>query len=122
MGKMASGNRKKSRKLRVSIPVAELSARQRDALVVEKIFEGRDMASRQFSTDLVACMLIVDELSGQGYAFKSRVLPGGRAVVSFVCDENPCGRHNHPGPHGAQEIEGETLAVAICNAALLTRA
>lgn len=117
MGKTASG-RKRVRKSRA---FDRLSVKERDQLVSERVFGGRDLGMRPYSTDLVACMLIVDEMSSEGYAFKSRVLPDGRAIVSFTCDESPCDRHSAEGPHGAREVEGKTLAIAICNAALTTR-
>ena len=43
------------------------------------------------------------------------------AVVSFICSTGPCPRHGttHHNHHGAYDIEGETLPMAICKAALI---
>jgi len=42
-------------------------------------------------------------------------------VVSFVCSMGPCSRHKttHHNHHGAYDVEGETLPMAICKAALI---
>jgi hypothetical protein len=43
------------------------------------------------------------------------------AIVSFICGAGPCTRHGttHQNHHGAYDVEGETLSLAICKAALI---
>lgn len=43
------------------------------------------------------------------------------AAMSFVCGQGPCSRHGngYENHHGAYDITGETLCLAVCKAALI---
>ena len=89
--------------------------------------------SRPFSpsTEISAAMEVVARMRNDWFSFKAwqpskmPYNPGDPpleiAVVSFICGMGPCTRHGttHHNHHGAYDVEGETLPMAICKAALI---
>ncbi len=89
--------------------------------------------SRPFSpsTDIADAMEVAERMREDWFSFKAwqpakePYNPGDspleHAVVSFICSRGPCPRHEttHHNHHGAYDIHGETLPLAICHAALI---
>lgn len=84
---------------------------ERNALVADRVFGKAELRGRPFGTDLLTAMLVVERVSDEGFRFRSRVGPDGRARVSFLAEDGS----------GVEDVEGETLPAAICNAALELR-
>lgn len=83
------------------------------------------------TTSEEAAFEVVRKMRSDGFSFKlwqphlyfgdNPVKAADDAVVSFICSSGPCERHgnkleNH---HGAYDVDGETLCLAICKAALV---
>lgn len=96
-----------------------------------------EWAPPKYSTDRSAAMQVVDRMRADWFSFQvfqpgrglleavvdhhTEITPDHYAVVSFVCGAGPCPRHktdfhNH---HGAYDVKADTLASAICRAALV---
>jgi hypothetical protein len=83
------------------------------------------------SRDIAAAMQLAHFMRQDGFNFRMSQhgsymqcgAPDGHAIVSFTCQMGPCKRHgnklnNH---HGAYDIEGDTVPLAICRAALIAK-
>lgn len=82
-----------------------------------------------YSADILYAMEVTDKMRADGFNWKawqpatedaaSPFVHG--AIVSFVCSRGPCPKHGNPrqNHHGAYDVEGETLPMAICKAALI---
>lgn len=83
------------------------------------------------STSEEAALDVVRKMRGDGFSFKlwqpstkgPELIRDRRqsTVVSFICGAGPCAEHGNPHHthHGAYDIEGATLSMAVCRAALL---
>lgn len=75
----------------------------------------------------VAFDLVVRHLRCDGFSFKlwqpACETGSEMAKVSFICSRGPCPKHkNHRNNHhGAYEVESDTVAMAICKAALIAK-
>lgn len=91
-----------------------------DLVVAARVFGRHSRRPPPYSSDMLACMMVVEAMSDAGYGFKCHVAADGRAVVNFRCEKDPCLRHGAApsGPHGALDVTGSSLPDAVCNAAL----
>jgi hypothetical protein len=102
-----------------------------DGRVWIRVSHPRDEDVWSPSTHIAEAMEVVDRMRGDLFSFNawqpSRIAeipertPVEIAVVSFICSKGPCTRHGttHHNHHGAYDVEGETLPMAICKAALI---
>jgi len=99
--------------------------------VVVRVNHPRDEDVWSPSTHIAEAMEVVDRMRNDWFSFKCwqpgkdgpELIKSNRdyAVVSFICGAGPCTRHGttHHNHHGAYDVEGETLPMAICKAALI---
>lgn len=99
--------------------------------VVVRVNHPRDEDVWSPSTHIAEAMEVADRMRNDWFSFKAwqpskmPYNPGDPpleiAVVSFICGMGPCTRHGttHHNHHGAYDVEGETLPMAICKAALI---
>jgi hypothetical protein len=92
-------------------PFDDLDPEERNVLVADRVFGKAELRGRAFSTDILTAMLVVERVSDEGFSFKCHVGASGRAQVSFLSKDGS----------GVADIEGKSLPVAICNAALELR-
>jgi hypothetical protein len=92
-------------------PFDNLGPEERNALVADRVFGKAELRGRPFSTDILTAMLVVERVSDEGFHFKCNVGPDGRAQVSFLAKDGS----------GVANVQGSSLPVAICNAALEIR-
>ena len=95
-----------------ALPLDGLEPDARNALVADRIFGKAELRGRPFTTDLLTAMLVVERVSDDGYNFKCHVGPDGRSRVSFLREDKAGDKPS------VVDVSGETLPVAICNAAL----
>jgi hypothetical protein len=88
-----------------------LGPEERNGLVADRVFGKAELRGRPFSTDILTAMLVVERVSDEGFSFKCNVGPDGRAQVSFLAKDGS----------GVANVQGSSLPVAICNAALEIR-
>jgi hypothetical protein len=110
---------------------APQKGRKLDALVAEKVLGHKAVhndALKAYSLDQEAAWEVVRHMRADGFSFKVWQFSEGQfdlspdhAVVSFVCNRGPCEKHgtDFHNCHGAHDVEGSTLPIAICKAALM---
>lgn len=80
----------------------------------------------RYSTQVDDAMRLVAWMRKDGFSLKIHQFSGDseEALVSFVCGQGPCERHRwhkRATHHGAYDVDGATLPMAIVKAALIAK-